>query len=85
MTIDDVFAVILAGRVVVVGVISEGEVRPGDTLLVETRSGGIQVTVEALEAYHRPLRSANAGDRVGIMLSGINKEQIPANDLLLRE
>ena len=83
MTIDDVFALKIPGTVVVVGVISEGEVKPGDTLYVETDSGQFPVTVEGLEAYHKPLRSANSGNRVGIMLKGLNKEQISPNDLLL--
>jgi GTPase len=83
MTIDDVFAVTTSGSVVVVGVISEGEIRPGNTLYVQTESGRIRVTVQALESFHQPLRSAKAGDRVGIMLVGASKAQIHPQDVLL--
>jgi selenocysteine-specific translation elongation factor len=83
MTIDDVFALKKPGSVIVVGVVSEGEVKPGDSLCVKTGSGQIQVRVEALEAHDKPLDRATAGDRVGIMLAGASKEQISPHDLLV--
>lgn len=76
MPIDDVFALETRGKVVVVGVIATGEVLPGDTALVMVGESGIPVTVEGLEAFHKPLKSAKAGDRVGIMLQGVDKEQV---------
>ena len=78
MPIDDAFALIAPGKVVVVGVIAEGEIRPGKSLMLHTDTAAIPVTVEALEAYHKPLSSARAGDRVGIMLVGAEKDQVTA-------
>jgi len=52
-------------------------------LYVKTGSGQIQVSIEALEAYHKPQERAKAGDRIGIMLVGASKEQISPDDLLV--
>jgi len=76
MPIDDVLAVKTKGNVVVVGVIATGEVLPGSALLVNVGDSSISVTVEGLEAFHKPLKSAKAGDRVSIMLQGVDKEQV---------
>jgi elongation factor Tu len=81
MPIDDVFALKAHGKVVVVGVIEEGAIRPGDSLTIQSGEYSIPVLVESLEAYHKPLNSAKAGDRVGILLHGIDKDKVvlPAN------
>lgn len=76
MPIDDVFALKIKGKVVVVGVVSTGEIHPGDLLTIRAGDNTIPVTVEALEAFHKPLKSAKAGDRIGIMLSGVDKVQV---------
>src|SRR5690349_10917319 len=82
MPIEVVFGLKIPG-VVVVGVVEEGQVRPGDHLRLDGRSGTIEVRVESLEANHQPLRSAKAGDRIGIMLVGVNKEQVTPGDMLV--
>ncbi len=83
MTVDDAFALKEQGSVVVVGVVSEGEVRPGDVLSVQTAHAQLRVVVKALEAFHKPVKRGKAGDRIGIMLTGANKEQISSGDLLV--
>lgn len=85
MPIDDAFALKLPGKVVVVGVIAEGEVRPGDHLTIQCPYSRINVQVEGLEAYHKPLRVAKRGDRVGLMLIGATKEQICSGAVLVKE
>jgi elongation factor Tu len=82
MVVDDSFALTTAGEVVVVGVIAEGEIRPGDTLVVQTRDSTIPVTAEAIEAFHKPLDHAKAGDRVGVKLDGATKEDVGPGDVL---
>ena len=74
MSIDDAFR--LADKVVVVGVVAAGEVRPGDRLVLQTGVTERPVTVEVMESYHRPIRAARAGVRVGILLTGATKEQV---------
>lgn len=76
MPIDDTFALKTEGETVVVGIITSGTLTPGDKLFVRTQSELLPVTVLGIEAFHKPLTSAKAGDRVGIKLHGIRKEQI---------
>lgn len=76
MPIDDVFALKMPGKVVVVGVVADGEVRPGDRLVLRAAAAEVPVRVEALEAYHQPIQAARCGDRVGVMLVGVDKAQV---------
>jgi translation elongation factor EF-Tu-like GTPase len=83
MPIDDAFRLKTEGSVVVVGVIAAGEIKPGMRLEVRTANAAIPVTVTALEAGpSKPISSARAGDRVGVMLQGANKDQVPAGSRL---
>jgi len=83
MPIDDAFRLKVEGSVVVVGVIAAGEIKPGMRLEIQTANGAIPVTVTALEGGPgKPISQARAGDRVGVMLQGANKDQVPAGSRL---
>jgi translation elongation factor EF-Tu-like GTPase len=82
MPIDDVFALKGGGKIVVVGVVEEGRIEPGQHLVVRAGTTTLAVVVVALEAFHKPLRIATKGDRVGVMLVGASKEQIAAGSVL---
>ena len=82
MPVDDAFALPEPDKAVVVGVVSEGEVRPGDRLVLRAGGATRPVTVEALEADHRPLRVARAGDRVAVKVIGAGKAQVPPGAVL---
>ncbi len=83
MPIDDAFALKVDGSVVVVGVIAAGEIKPGMRLEIRTAHASIPVTVTALEGGpDKPISHARAGDRVGVMLQGASKEQVPAGSRL---
>jgi selenocysteine-specific translation elongation factor len=84
MPIDDAFALKVPGKVVVVGKIAEGEVRPGDRLKIKHGDDEISVEVEALEAFGAPVSVGRAGSNIGIMLIGATKEQIVAGAILSR-
>lgn len=83
MIIDDVFALKTEGSVVVVGVVSDGEVMPGDALLLESGSNQLIVDVEGLETFHKPIERAKKGDRIGILLRGLDKDQVSPGGLLI--
>ena len=83
MPIDDAFALQVPGKVVVVGVVADGEVRVGARLLLRTATAKLPVTVEALEGHDRPLQAAGRGERVGIMLDGASKEQVGPGAVLV--
>jgi len=83
LPVDEAFALKQPGKVVVVGVITEGEIRPGVRLVLRSGANERQVTVEALQAFGRPLQVARQGDRIGVMLFGASKEQIGPGSVLL--
>lgn len=84
MPIDDVFKLTIPNKVVVVGVIQEGSVKPGMKLAINAGGEIIPVKVEGIEkGLSNPVNYAQAGDNVGILLAGISKEQISPGDLLL--
>jgi selenocysteine-specific translation elongation factor len=85
MPVDDAFALREPNQTVVVGVVSEGEVRPGDRLVLRAGGAARPVTVEALEADHRPLRVARAGDRVAVKVVGAGKAEVPPGAVLEAE
>ncbi len=77
MPIDDAFAVNTPGRVVVVGVISSGEIKPQTQLFLTGSETTIPVTVISLEGgVNKTVSSAHAGDRVGVMLEGAGKADV---------
>jgi selenocysteine-specific translation elongation factor len=82
MSIEDAFALPQADKAVVVGVVFEGKVRPGDRLVLRSGGAARPVTVEALEAHQRPLRVARAGDRVAIMVVGAGKADVSPGAVL---
>jgi hypothetical protein len=88
MKIDDVFALKVPNKVVVVGVISDGTLRTGSTLYVQTTAGPVATKVEGIETYiggsDRPVKLGRAGkgDRVGIMLNGTTKGQVAPGDIM---
>jgi translation elongation factor EF-Tu-like GTPase len=84
LPIDDAFDFKNPGKVVVVGTIAEGEVRPGDHLKIKGHSGEISVEVEAMEAFGIPLSVGQAGKTVGIKLIGAMKEQVGKDAVLVR-
>jgi translation elongation factor EF-1alpha len=82
MPVDDTFEIGQPDQAVVVGVVSEGEIRPGDRLVLRAGTAIRPVTVEALEADHRPLQIARAGDRVAVRVVGAGKAQVPPGAVL---
>jgi selenocysteine-specific translation elongation factor len=83
MTIDDIFELKQSGSAVVVGIVSTGTVTVGDTLMVDAGTAKFVVQVKGIErGLSNPVQLAKAGDKVGIMLSGVNKDQISPGDLL---
>ncbi len=75
MAIEDVFSITGRGTVAT-GRIERGKVRVGDTVelvgLAETRS----TTVTGVEMFQKTLDEGMAGDNVGVLLRGVQKEDI---------
>jgi elongation factor Tu len=75
MAVEDVFSITGRGTVAT-GRVERGVVKVGETVelvgLAETR----QTTVTGLEMFQKSLEEAMAGDNVGILLRGVQKDDI---------
>ena len=83
MTVDDVFTVRGQGSVVT-GRIESGTFKVGDEIRVVRAGGSARtMTVAGLEMFSKLLNAAQAGDVVGMLLRGIEKNDIQHGDVLL--
>ena len=81
MTIEDVF--FIRGRgTVVTGVISQGTLNLGDIVTVIRDDVDKQVRVSQIEESVRRRNSASSGERVGIFLDDISKDEVSRGDIL---
>jgi elongation factor Tu len=75
MAVEDVFSITGRGTVAT-GRVERGQVKVGDTIeivgLRETRT----TTITGLEMFQKSLEEAMAGDNVGILLRGVQKDDI---------
>jgi hypothetical protein len=88
MPIQEAFYIKTIDRVVTVGVVAEGSVKPGDKLFVRSRLGSFPIVVESIDKPLEKLSGvpqAEAGQGVGLMLDGISKDQVQADDAVLAE
>jgi translation elongation factor EF-Tu-like GTPase len=77
LTVEDVFSI--KGRgVVVTGRVESGVLAKGQRVRIGMVGGpAIETTVTAIEAFHKEMDSAKAGDNVGLLLEkGIEKDQV---------
>ncbi len=76
MNINDFF-VTSGGQIVVTGQIASGTVATGDTICVSSSTNGnIQAEVTGIEQFNKVIQQASAGENVGIMLGGIDKDLV---------
>ena len=81
MTIDDVFGITGRG-VVATGQVSKGSFRVGQPVTIETANGEIESSIAGVEAFRKLMNVAVAGDKVGLLLAKITKDQISAGDVI---
>ena len=75
MAVEDRFEITGRG-VVVTGQVERGTVRAGDTLELVGLAPTRQVQAAAIEMYRKVLEEAGPGDNVGILLSGVPRDEI---------
>lgn len=82
LQVEDVFTITGRGTVVT-GRVSHGEVRTGQsaTLLREGRAVA-HVRVSGIEAFRKRRTTASAGDSVGLLLSGVTRDEVARGDVL---
>jgi hypothetical protein len=81
-TVEEVFYIKPpVDRVILVGTISEGSVRVGQTVVVHTSAGPINAVIDNIESIQQgDLRHASKGQQVGLRLTGIRKDQPSKRD-----
>jgi translation elongation factor EF-Tu-like GTPase len=82
MTVEDVFTIKGRGTVLT-GRVEAGSVSNGATVRL-TRAGGAarDVEVAGIEMFRKQVETASAGDRVGLLLRGIDRDDVDAGDVL---
>ncbi len=78
MTVEEVFAIKNRG-VVATGRVESGTLRVGDTVQI---NGGPGVKVTAIEKFRKQLDEASAGENVGVLMKGIERNQLDRGDVL---
>ena len=81
MTVQDVF--FIKGRgTVVTGTVESGTITEGAAIEIHGPSGVTQTVVQGIEMFRRTKSQANAGDNVGILLRGVQRDQVQRGDVL---
>ncbi|GAB5053298.1 elongation factor Tu [Pediococcus ethanolidurans] len=82
MPVEDVFTITGRGTVAS-GRIDRGEVKIGDEVeIVGLKDEVLKSTVTGLEMFRKTLDLGEAGDNVGVLLRGINREQVVRGQVL---
>ena len=85
MPIEDVFTI--SGRgTVVTGCVTRGILKPNSTIEIvglSDQGTARQVTVTGIQAFHKDLPDARAGQNVGLLLRGVKKEEVERGQLIV--
>ncbi|MDA1188218.1 MAG: elongation factor Tu [Chloroflexi bacterium] len=83
MPVEDVFGIKGRGTVVT-GRIEQGVVKPGDIIEIVGMKPTSQTVVTGVEMFHKTLDSGEPGDAVGLLLRGIEREDIERGQVLAK-
>ena len=81
LTIEDVFSITGRGTVIT-GRVSSGTIRVGDEVTISP--SGIRTTVTGIEQFRKSLDYAEAGDNIGMVLSGVSRDQVQRGNTIVR-
>jgi len=84
LTVSDVFSIKGRGTVVT-GTVESGTVSTGDTVQLTRADGRTgEITIDGIEAFRKVLKTANAGDVIGLLLRHLGRDDIGKDDVLSR-
>ena len=84
LTVSDVFSIKGRGTVVT-GTVESGTVNTGDTVHLTRVDGRTRdLTVDGIEAFRKVLKTATAGDVVGLLFRRLARDEIGKDDVLSR-
>lgn len=75
LRVEDVFTIAARGSVVT-GVIEGGPMSVGDVVSWELNGRTMSASISGIEKFRKRLTVANVGDNVGILLKGVNRDEI---------
>ena len=76
MSIEDVFSIKGRGTVVT-GRVDRGQIKTGDAVdIVGLRDKSISTVVTGVEMFHKSLDEGQAGDNLGLLLRGIDRDEV---------
>jgi translation elongation factor EF-Tu-like GTPase len=78
LTVEDVFVIKNRG-VVATGRVESGMLRVGDTVQID---GTLAARVDGIEVFRKSIEEANAGDNIGVLFKGIEKNQLDRGSVL---
>jgi elongation factor Tu len=84
MSIEDVFSIKGRGTVVT-GRVDRGSIRPGEEVeIVGLRDEIRKTVVTSMEMFHKTLDDAEAGDNAGLLLRGIERDEVERGMVLAK-
>jgi len=83
MPVEDVFSIKGRGTVVT-GKIEQGIIKIGDTIEILGIHDTQTTTVTGVEMFHKQLDQGQAGDNAGLLLRGIEREQVERGQVLAK-
>ena len=83
MPVEDVFSIKGRGTVVT-GKIEQGIIKVGDTIEIVGLHDTQTTTVTGVEMFHKLLDQGQAGDNAGLLLRGIEREQVERGQVLAK-
>jgi elongation factor Tu len=81
MPVEDVFSIKGRGTVVT-GKIEQGIIKVGETIEIVGLHDTQTTTVTGVEMFHKQLEQGQAGDNAGLLLRGIEREQVERGQVL---
>ena len=84
MSVEDVFSIKGRGTVVT-GRVDRGVIKPGDPIeIVGLRDETRTTVVTSMEMFHKVLDSAEAGDNAGLLLRGVERDEVERGMVLAK-
>jgi translation elongation factor EF-1alpha len=83
MTVEDVFTITGRGTVAC-GVIEFGEIHMRDDVKIQTHDKVIKTVITGVVKYRKLKDIAQAGDNVGLLLRGIDRNEIQKGDIVYK-
>lgn len=81
LMVEDIFSITGRGTVVT-GRVTSGTIRVGDEVTISP--SGIRTTVTGIEQFRKSLDYAEAGDNIGMVLSGVSRDQVQRGNTIVR-